>query len=88
MMSWCGQSDSDSCSHTPYNLFCTDSVGNGHCDLQILIFCPRNCDLRVPDSYDAKIAKIGVLLPFWPVIQLISLHLRMEHWAKRLKRYY
>ncbi len=29
-------------------------------------------DLRIPDSYDAKIVKIYNLWTFWPVIQLIS----------------
>ncbi len=28
--------------------------------------------LRIPDSYDAKIAKIGNFWKFWPVIQLIN----------------
>ena len=28
--------------------------------------------LRIPDSYDAKIAEICNLLTFWPVIQLIN----------------
>ncbi len=52
--------------------------------------------LRIPDSYDAKIAKICNFWTFWPVIQLINhlfkcyfknvtaLFTSMEHWAKGL----
>ena len=29
-------------------------------------------DLRIPDSYDAKIAKICNLWTFWPVIKLLA----------------
>ena len=40
--------------------------------------------LRIPDSYDAKIAKICNFWTFWPVIRLINNLFKMEHWAKRL----
>ena len=43
--------------------------------------------IGIPDSYDAKIAKIRNFWTFWPVIQLIkrsyfSLFTSKEHWAK------
>ncbi len=28
--------------------------------------------LRIPDSYDAKLAKIYIIWTFWPVIELIN----------------
>ncbi len=54
------------------------------------------CLLRIPDSYDAKIAKFCNFWTFWPVTQLIDYLLKirqkpflpntpsMEQWAKRL----
>ena len=37
----------------------------------LLFLKEKNTKLRLPDSYEAKIAKIGNFWTFWPVIQLI-----------------
>ncbi len=42
----------------------------------------HNYLLRLPDTYEAKIAKTGNFWTFWPVIQLIyHLFPPMEHWV-------
>ena len=63
---------------------CTDMQVN----LLVFYNWSRNV-LRIPDSYDAKIAKVYNLWMFWPVIQLIN-HLLINRqlffyrlWAKR-----
>ncbi len=38
--------------------------------------------LRIPDSYDAKIAKIRYFETFWPIIQLIKDGSLAEIWAR------
>ncbi len=54
-------------------------------DFQYSSLCCEIGALRLPDSYDAKIAKICNLWTFWPVIQSITtLFTSMEHWKKRV----
>ncbi len=51
---------------------CTEFQGNIKMGHSLCMMHKINTSLRIPDSYDAKIAKICNLWTLWPVFQLIN----------------